>query len=183
MFYPKEEYGSAYLVPYEEFYKKGYRAIIFDIDNTLVPHGAPADERAEKLCNNLRAMGFKMVLLSNNGKRRVQSFAREVGGIPCIYNAGKPLTKGYLLASSEMRCKPEETLFVGDQLLTDVIGANRAGCYSILVGPINRTEKFWIVWKRKIETVGLFFYRHSKKYKGDGSDREGYEDNIPEEYQ
>ena len=48
-FYPDEWLDSAYDIPYEQFYQKGMRGIIFDIDNTLVPHGAPADERAVQL--------------------------------------------------------------------------------------------------------------------------------------
>ena len=44
-FYPDEWLDSAYVIDYEQLYKEGYRGLIFDIDNTLVPHGAPADER------------------------------------------------------------------------------------------------------------------------------------------
>ena len=56
-FYPDEWLDSAYDIPYEQFYQKGMRGIIFDIDNTLVPHGAPADERAVQLFERLRAIG------------------------------------------------------------------------------------------------------------------------------
>ena len=65
-FYPDEWLDSAYDIPYEQFYQKGMRGIIFDIDNTLVPHGAPADERAVQLFERLRAIGFHTCLLSNN---------------------------------------------------------------------------------------------------------------------
>lgn len=46
-FFPDEYLASTYVIPFEELYEKGYRGVIFDIDNTLVPHGAPADERAK----------------------------------------------------------------------------------------------------------------------------------------
>ena len=70
-FYPDEWLDSAYDIPYEQFYQKGMRGIIFDIDNTLVPHGAPADERAVQLFERLRAIGFHTCLLSNNKEARI----------------------------------------------------------------------------------------------------------------
>ena len=77
-FYPDEWLDSAYDIPYEQFYQKGMRGIIFDIDNTLVPHGAPADERAVQLFERLRAIGFHTCLLSNNKEARVAPFAGQV---------------------------------------------------------------------------------------------------------
>ena len=68
-FYPDEYLDSAYDINYEEFYEKGYRGVIFDIDNTLVPHGAPADERAKDLFARLKAIGYSCCLLSNNQRR------------------------------------------------------------------------------------------------------------------
>ena len=48
-FYPSEDIRSTYDIDFERYYKEGYRGVIFDVDNTLVPHNAPADERAKKL--------------------------------------------------------------------------------------------------------------------------------------
>lgn len=78
-FYPKEYVDSTYQIPFEEFYKKGIRGVIFDVDNTLVPHGLPADKRALELFSRLRATGFDTCLLSNNKEPRVSSFARQIG--------------------------------------------------------------------------------------------------------
>lgn len=181
MIYPKEEFGSTYEIPFEEFYNKGYRAVIFDIDNTLVPHGAPADERSKKLCEHLRTLGFQICFLSNNNTRRVAPFAEALGA-KYISNAGKPFKKGYQQAAEILQEESAKILFVGDQILTDIIGANRVGYYSILVGPVNRNEGFLIVLKRFMERVSIFFYRRSRRYKGNKPDREGYENNIPETY-
>lgn len=181
MFYPNEEYGSTYQIPFDEFYEKGYRAIIFDIDNTLVPHGAPADKRSMQLCRELKEMGFRICFLSNNGEARVKPFA-EAMEAKFICDGGKPLKKGYLQAAEILEAKQEEILFVGDQLLTDVLGANGAGYYSILVAPIQKNEDFWIVMKRLLERIWVFFYRKSRKYKGKRPNRSGYEANIPERY-
>ncbi len=70
-FYPDHEADDAYGIAYESLYEAGYRGIIFDIDNTLVPHGAPADQRARELFRRLRQIGFQTVLLSDNKEPRV----------------------------------------------------------------------------------------------------------------
>ena len=70
-FYPDRYLDSAYQIPFEELYKKGYRGIIFDVDNTLVPHGAPADGQSVKLFERLRELGFSTCILSNNKEPRV----------------------------------------------------------------------------------------------------------------
>ena len=98
-FYPDEWLDSAYDIPYEQFYQKGMRGIIFDIDNTLVPHGAPADERAVQLFERLRAIGFHTCLLSNNKEARVAPFAGQVGS-DYIYKGQKTEAQ----ADTDRRC-------------------------------------------------------------------------------
>lgn len=169
-FYPREYRDSAYEIPYEKFYEKGYRGIIFDVDNTLVPHGAPADEKAIRLFERLRAAGFSTCILSNNKEPRVSPFAKRVDS-PYIYKGDKPSRRGYERAMEVMGTGRDNTLFVGDQLFTDVWGANRTGLYSILVKPINPKEEIQIVAKRYLERAVLYFYRRSlrdtKRLSGD----------------
>ena len=74
--YPDEYLDSTYSIDFQMLYDDGYRGVIFDIDNTLVPHGEPADVRAIDLINNLRDMGFKVFLLSNNSRARVEMFKK-----------------------------------------------------------------------------------------------------------
>ncbi len=81
-----------------------------------------------------------------------------------IYKAGKPSTKNYLKAMEEMETTTENTLFVGDQIFTDVYGANRAGIHTILVKPIHPKEEIQIVLKRYLEKIVLFFlYKEEKE--------------------
>ena len=87
-FFPDEYVASTYIIPFEKLYEEGYRGVIFDIDNTLVPHGAPADERAKKLFTRLNDIGFASCLISNNQEKRVKMFNREIG-TKYIYNAHK----------------------------------------------------------------------------------------------
>ncbi len=161
-FYPDEYRDSAYQIDFEEFYQRGFRGIIFDIDNTLVPHGAPADERAVLLFKRLHRMGFETVLLSNNKEPRVRPFAKATSS-HYIYKAGKPGRAGYQRAMKEMKTQKETTLFVGDQLFTDVWGARRSGIYAVLVKPIHPKEEIQIVLKRYLERIVLFFYKREKK--------------------
>ena len=75
---------------FEKYYKDGYRGVIFAIDNTLVPHGAPADAKAVALFNRLKELGFSSVLLSNNKEPRVKMFFDGVCASHYIYKGGKP---------------------------------------------------------------------------------------------
>lgn len=160
-FYPDHEIDSAYEINYEDLYQKGYRGIIYDIDNTLVPHGAPADKRAIALFRRLREIGYRTILLSNNKEPRVRSFCDQVGSM-YIFKAGKPKTAGYRNAMERMETTAENTLFVGDQLFTDVWGAKKAGIVTYLVKPIHPKEEIQIVLKRKLERIVLFFYHRQK---------------------
>ena len=161
-FFPDEYLESTYKIDFEEQYRKGYRGIIFDIDNTLVPHGAPSDKRAEKLFEGWKKMGFQCCLLSNNQYQRVSSFNEKIQ-VHFIENAHKPSRKNYLKAMELMGTKIENTLFVGDQLFTDVYGAKRVGIHNILVKPIHPKEEIQIVLKRKLEKIVLFFYAKEQR--------------------
>lgn len=146
-FYPTDYFTSTYVIDFEKLYKMGYRGVIFDVDNTLVEHDAPADDRAKELVARLKEIGFKICFLSNNGEERVKMFNDQVD-CQYIFKAGKPLAKGYNSAMELMGTQKEETLFVGDQIFTDIWGANNAGIRSVLVQPIAKHEEIQIVLKR-----------------------------------
>ncbi len=160
--YPDEYYESSYVIPYEELYAKGYRGIIYDIDNTLVPHGAPADERSIELFKRLKAIGFDMVLLSNNKSERVEMFNKDVN-VHTLCKAGKPSPRGYLEACRMMGTTPSDTLCIGDQIFTDIWGAKRAGIKAFMVKYIDKHEEIQIVLKRRLEWFVLREYFKSKK--------------------
>ena len=157
-FYPDEIQDSAYVIDYEQLYAQGYRGLLFDIDNTLVPHGAPADDRAKALFARLKQIGFKSCFLSNNQIERVSSFNRDVDEI-FIENAHKPSVKNYRKAMELLGTDTSNTVFVGDQLFTDIYGAKRAGIRNILVRPIHPKEEIQIVLKRYLEKIVLYFYQ------------------------
>lgn len=164
-FYPDEIVDSAYDIDYDKLFESGIRGIIFDIDNTLVPHGAPPDERACSLLKMLSDKGFGVLFLSNNKEPRVKSFRDK--GLPeasYIYKAGKPSKKGYFDAMNLMKTDISSTIFIGDQLFTDVWGAKRCGIRNILTRPIHPKEEIQIVLKRVLEKIVLkAYYRDSKE--------------------
>lgn len=164
-FFPDDYVASTYVIPFEKLYKKGYRGVIFDIDNTLVPHGEPADNRAKKLFARLKEIGFSSCLISNNQEPRVKMFNEEIQ-TNYIFDAHKPSTKNYIRAMEIMGTDRSNTLFVGDQLFTDVWGAKRTGIYNILVKPIHPKEEIQIVLKRYLERIVLHFYKKQQKKSG-----------------
>lgn len=160
--YPTKYLDSSYSIDYEQLYRSGIRGLIYDIDNTLVEHGMPATERAIKLFEQLRSIGFDTCLISNNKEPRVKPFADAVGS-KYVYDAHKPSRKNYIRAMELMGTDTGNTYFIGDQIFTDVYGANRAGIPSILVKPIHPKEEIQIVLKRKLEKIVLFCYERRKK--------------------
>lgn len=160
-FYPDRYFNMKDNIPFQKYYDKGYRSIIFDIDNTLVPHNAPSNSEVVEFIDRLKHMGFSICLLSNNDKQRVSNFNRDLN-VNYIYKAMKPFASGYKKAMNAMGTKPSNTIFVGDQIFTDIWGAKRLGIFSILLEPINSKEEFQIILKRIPEKIIKSSYRKQK---------------------
>lgn len=167
-FYPGEYLDSAYNIDYAKLYGQGYRGIIFDIDNTLVPHGAAADKKAERLFAQLKKLGYRCCLLSNNKEPRVVMFNKKIQ-VYYICKAKKPHVANYQKAMELMGTDTGNTFFVGDQIFTDIWGANLAGIRTFLVKPIDPKEEIQIILKRYPEKLILYFYKkHVQKQRKKG---------------
>ena len=142
--FPRFSISSIYTLDFEKLYQKGYRALLFDIDNTLVLHDEPAREETVALFYRMQAAGFKTAVLSNNGVERVGAFQDRVHADLVIPNAGKP---------------KEQALFFGDQLFTDILGGNRAEVPTVLVKPMGKEKYFHILLKRILEKPFLLAYQ------------------------
>ena len=116
---------------------KGVKLVLADLDNTLVPYKVPLPTPAVVAWKQaLEEAGIRLFILSNSRKPgRAQRFAESLG-VPFQGHSGKPKKKGYLTALERMEAKPEETVMVGDQIFTDILGANNAGITPLLVLPI-----------------------------------------------
>lgn len=161
-FYPDRMENSVFDIDFRQLYESGKRGILFDIDNTLVEHGADSNDKVDAFFAGLHHMGFKTCLISNNDEERVTRFNKNIN-TAYIYKAGKPSSRGYLLAIQKMGVAKEETLFVGDQLFTDIYGAKRIGLDNICVRPISPKEEIQIVLKRKLEKIVFASYNRYVK--------------------
>ncbi|MGM7635692.1 hypothetical protein CD798_01110 [Bacillaceae bacterium SAOS 7] len=151
LFLPNKQIKSVYDIQPEELKAQGIKAIITDLDNTLVAWDRP-DATPELLewFKNMKEHGIKVLIVSNNNKMRVSSFSHPLD-IPFIFEARKPMGKAFRQAVKLLGVKKEETVVIGDQLLTDIFGGNRSGLYTILVIPVAQTDGFWTRINRKIE--------------------------------
>lgn len=114
------------------------RFLMVDLDNTLCPYNTPMpDERLLAWRDDLARSGVRLFLLSNSRKpARAAGFAQAMD-IPFLGHAGKPKVAGYRKAMADNHVSPEQCAMAGDQVFTDILGANRAGIRSILVKPIS----------------------------------------------
>ena len=150
---------SVFTIDYQKLYQKGYRGIIFDIDNTLVHHGDDSTAEVDRLFEYIHGLGIKTLLLSNNSEARIQKFNENIHTL-YISNADKPATTNYFKAISMLELEKAQVVCVGDQLFTDIYGANQSGIDSILVDFIRLPEEKKIGKKRILEKWILWFYMH-----------------------
>lgn len=162
-YYPYEYADSVFSIDYQKLYDKGFRGIIFDIDNTLVHHGDNSNPKIDALFQKIQGIGLKTLLLSNNDEERIQRFIKNID-TPYICDANKPDPKGYLKAVELLGIKKEEAVVIGDQMFTDILGANRSGIASILVKFIKLDSETRIGKRRYLEYLLLELWKHQKKY-------------------
>ncbi len=137
---PDQYFRSLYHVDFDQLIEMGIRGIVFDLDNTLVAWGndSISEELVSKV-NQLRQLGLKMCIVSNNLGGRVAAISRALG-IPATSGALKPFRWAYAKALEILGTGSGETALIGDQLFTDILGGNLAGLYTILVDPISNRE-------------------------------------------
>ncbi|MCU6709550.1 YqeG family HAD IIIA-type phosphatase [Paenibacillus sp. J5C_2022] len=153
---PNMRVNSVYDIDLEELGARGVKGIITDLDNTLVGAKEPlATPELVKWLDKVKAAGFRVVILSNNNSLRVSSFAAPLQ-VPFLHKARKPIAKSFRRALNMLGLKAEETVMIGDQMLTDVLGGNRMGLYTILVTPIAPLDEgFTTLINRRIERIAL----------------------------
>lgn len=162
-YFPDEYVGDVFTIDYAELWRKGYRAIIFDIDNTLVPHGADSTPEVDALFSRLHSDGWATLLLSNNNEARISRFNRNIGTL-YIAEGGKPSPEGFRRAVEMLGAGADRTLVIGDTTWTDIAGARAVGLASILVKYIGYHRREWKGVRRNIERVLLAFYPLVKRF-------------------
>ena len=142
---------SIYYINYDKLYKKGIRCIIFDLDNTITPsHIKKPTKRLKKLFDELRDKGFKVIIMSNAPKHRIEPFKTYLNVDACAFSL-KPRKNKYERIMEKFKYKHTEVAAVGDQLLTDIYGANKLDLTSILVNPLTDHDYTITIINRIIE--------------------------------
>lgn len=150
---PKLVIAKVIEAPVQELAAKGYRVALLDLDNTIATdHVTSPSDYTRQAISFLQAAGFSCCIVSNAKSTRSADFAAELS-IPCVSFAGKPSPKGIFRALTLMGAKPEDAVFFGDQVFTDIVAANRAGVYSILVDRVAKKEVFYVRMKRPFERL------------------------------
>lgn len=160
--YPKHFVASIYDIDLEMLKRNGVKAILTDLDNTLVAWDiadAP-DELVSWLDMVNNQYGFDVIIVSNNNGDRVKKFADPLG-LHYIAPARKPLPIGFKRALTEFGYHAKEVVFLGDQLFTDVLGANSVGIEVIHVQPVVKTDGVVTKFNRLMER--LVFRRMKRK--------------------
>lgn len=152
---PAEFRPSIYAIDLTRLQQRGIRALIVDLDNTLVPWADPnPTAELQSWLKRVRASGLGVCIVSNARTRRVTAFAEKLG-VPCIPAAIKPFRRGFRAALACLGTCATETAVVGDQVFTDVLGGNRLGLYTILVQPVSNHEFFGTRLVRLAERIVL----------------------------
>lgn len=157
---PDEICSSVHEIDYERLRGAGYRALIFDIDNTLGEWGCPLiSEDVHALLRRLVALGFAVGFLSNDSGEDRSLLKAQLAAWPVVWRAGKPKTHGYARLIALLRSSPAQTVMIGDQLFTDIWGAKRTGLYAILVAPVSpASDSLWAKLRRPLERWLLWLF-------------------------
>ncbi len=145
--------------------EKKLKALILDVDNTLIDYNKNLLEGTKQWATNLKENGIKLCIVSNSNNKTKVAKVAKVLEIPYIYFAKKPFKSGFKKAQNILQVKKEEIGVVGDQILTDVIGANRCKMFPILVKPINERDFFITKIKRPLEKIIIKKYEKNIKNK------------------
>lgn len=134
---PAHMVESVYWLIPERLKDHGVRLVLADLDNTLAPYEEALPSPALRQWKaELEENGITLFVVSNSRKsRRCPDFC-EALGIGCVRHAGKPGTRGFREALEQTGIPAENAIMVGDQIFTDIWGANRAGITSVLVRPM-----------------------------------------------
>lgn len=151
---PKMYQKSIYDIDYSALQKKNIKCLLFDLDNTCVGYydKKPTKELKE-LFNNLTKMGFKVILFSNSGSKRLANFSTL--NIVLHPSSRKPFKKNFNKLLKKYHYTKKDVCIIGDQLFTDILGGNRVGINTCLVDPLTDKELIFTKITRKLEFIAF----------------------------
>ena len=164
IFYPDIYAKNIYTINYNKLKDKGIKCLVFDWDNTLVPVKAKMTTReVETFIRRLRQNKFTVIFMSNSPKKRVSLFKKSLD-IPVFSFSMKPLKRKYKKMLKEYGFDLSEVACIGDQIMTDIWGANKMGFTSILVDKMTKEDFKWTKLNRIVESLILKHFHHKKRF-------------------
>ena len=160
--YPKAYFESVKEINIDFLNKNNIKALILDVDNTLIDYDKNLIDGAKQWCDNLKRNGIKICILSNTNKIKKVEMVAKILDLEYIYFAHKPNKKGFYKAQELLGLELSEIATVGDQVFTDVFGGNRVGMFTILTKPIDRRDILITKLKRPFEKVVIKKYLKNK---------------------
>ncbi len=161
-FLPKKRFRRITDIDYGYLSENNIKALILDVDNTLSTHHSQTPlENVENWLRDMESKGIKLLILSNSKKERVAPFARLLS-LDFLSLGCKPLPFGLIRAKRRLGFKAKETAMIGDQIFTDMIGANTCGLHTILLEPIEPEEGKSFKIRRKLEK--RFIDKYERKH-------------------
>ena len=159
IFYPKSYFNKIVDIDVNFFIENNIKAVLLDFDNTILDKRHNMVQGLEEWVKTLKENNIKICILSNTNKKKKAQNLSDKLEVPFIYFAKKPLKFGFKKAKKILEIEDNKTIAViGDQVLTDVFGANRCKMYSILVKPLKKEDIFVTKINRLIEKQILKSY-------------------------
>lgn len=162
IFYPKLYCQKVTDIKVEFLKENNIKAIILDVDNTLLDFDLNIISGLENWYNDIKNNNIKCMILSNSNKEKKIKMVADLLNIPFIKFATKPLKRGFNKAKQVLGEENENIAVVGDQIFTDVYGANRCKMFSILVKPVAKKDLWMTRFKRPIENLIIKKYLKSR---------------------
>lgn len=153
--FPDMYYKNVQSIELKELEENGVKGIAIDVDNTLIDYTQEVSDEVIEWVKKVKEAGYKICILSNsNNKNKVEKVA-NILNLNYIMVAKKPFKTGFKKVLKQLNLAEENVAVIGDQVFTDILGANRMNMISIYVEPINKKEYWYTKWKRPIEAFIL----------------------------
>lgn len=162
MLYPKEYLNSVKDINIDLLNKNNIKGLILDVDNTLINLDKKMPAGVSDWARNVKSNGIKICILSNSNNIKKVGEVAKIIDVPYIFFGKKPLKSGFLRAKEILKLNNENIAVVGDQIFTDIVGANRCNMFSILVKPIEEKDYLITRIKRPIEKFIIRQYEKNK---------------------
>ena len=159
---PDNYYPNIYEIDYNKLKENNYNTLLFDVDNTIAKvDDLTVPQKTIELFEKLKKLDFKILLFSNNHQERVTPISKKLN-TPMLSEAGKPEKKAYEKALKKLNSKKENTVAIGDQLLSDIVGAKKYGIKAILVDQLSNENNIQTGLAHKLQK---YMIKKLSKYK------------------